>query len=157
VHVIAAKAVAFQEAMQPSFKQYAAAIVANAKSLAEELMVRGWRLVSGGTDNHLMLVDLRSRNVELTGQVAANRLDSAGIISNKNAIPFDPRPPMEASGVRLGTAALTSRGMGKPQMKQIAGWIDQVLSSGGEEQVINKVRGSVGELCRQYPIPNQGN
>ncbi|MFA6133788.1 MAG: serine hydroxymethyltransferase [Phycisphaerae bacterium] len=155
VHVIAAKAVAFLEALQPEFKTYAANIVANARVLAEELMSRGWRLVSGGTDNHLMLVDLRSRSSELTGQTAATWLASAGIIANKNAIPFDPRPPMEASGVRLGTAALTTRGMTAPQMKQVAGWIDQVLLADGDEKVITKVRGDVGELCRLFPLPSQ--
>jgi glycine hydroxymethyltransferase len=153
MHMIAAKAVTFQEAMQPSFKAYAAAIVANAKMLATELLGRRWRLVSGGTDNHLLLVDLRSREENLTGQTAADWLDKAGIITNKNAIPFDPRSRVEASGVRLGTPALTTRGMGKEEMKRIAGWIDKVLTCGGDKDVLQSVRGQVTELCGQFPIP----
>ena len=155
-HVIAAKAVAFKEAMQPEFKQYAARIVANAKTLAEELLGRNWRLVSGGTDNHLLLVDLRSRDENLTGETASQWLAAARIITNKNVIPFDPRKPAEASGIRLGTAALTTRGMGVEQMKTIGGWIDEVLSSGGDEAVIARIGGQVLEMCRQYPIPNDG-
>jgi len=153
-HVIAAKAVAFHEAMKPEFKDYAAAIVANAQALADEMTARGWRLVSGGTDNHLMLVDLRSRDEELTGHVAANWLAEAGIICNKNAIPFDPRKPFHASGVRLGTPALTTRGMGADEMRTIAGWIDRAITSEGDEAALAEVRGQVLELCRQFPIPN---
>jgi glycine hydroxymethyltransferase len=156
-HVIAAKAVAFQEAMRPEFRQYAAAIVANAQALAEGLLEAGWRLVSGGTDNHLVLVDLRSRDPDLTGHVAAAWLASAGIITNKNVIPFDPRKPVEASGIRLGTPALTTRGMGVEQMKAVAGWIDRVLTSKGDEAVVEDIRGKVLELCRQFPIPNESN
>ena len=154
VHVIAAKAVAFQEAMRPNFHSYAAAIVANAKALAEELTARGWRLVSGGTDNHLLMVDLRSRREELTGHVAATWLASAGIIANRNTIPFDPRPTTKSSGVRLGTPALTSRGMGTVEMKRIAAWIDRIMMSNGEQAVLVKTRGEVQELCRQFPIPD---
>jgi glycine hydroxymethyltransferase len=153
MHIIAAKAVAFHEAMQPSFRTYAAAIVANAKALAEALMELGWRLVSGGTDNHLMLIDLRSRDPKLTGSSAAAALAAAGIVANKNAIPFDPRPPAKASGVRLGTPALTTRGMGVAEMKQIARWIDKVLSCGGDKNVLQSVRGEVTELCERFPIP----
>jgi glycine hydroxymethyltransferase len=153
MHIIAAKAVSLHEAAQPGFRAYAAAIVANAKALAAELTARGWRLVSGGTDNHLLLIDLRSRAAELTGQAAAELLASTGLIANKNVLPFDPRPPAEASGVRLGTPALTARGMGPEQMKQVAGWIDQVLSCGGDEKVLQSVRGRVQELCGQFPIP----
>ncbi|MFB3892863.1 MAG: serine hydroxymethyltransferase [Phycisphaerae bacterium] len=155
MHVVAAKAVSFLEATGDDFRKYAAAIVANAKALADELLARGWRLVSGGTDNHLMLVDLRSRDENLTGKVAAGWLAQAGIIANKNAIPFDPRPPLDASGVRLGTPALTTRGMGPGQMKQIAGWIDKILTSRGEQSVIESIRGGVAELCGQFPIPDQ--
>jgi len=154
MHSIAAKAVSFLEAMQPQFKQYAAAIVSNARVLAEELMSCGWRLVSGGTDNHLMLVDLRGRQPELTGHEAAIRLAKASMIANKNAIPFDPRPPAEASGVRLGTPALTSRGLEVEQMRQVARWVDEVLSSGGDEETITRVRASVLEMCKAFPIPN---
>jgi len=153
MHIIAAKAVAFHEAMQPSFRTYAAAIVANAKALAEALTELGWRLVSGGTDNHLMLIDLRSRYPKLTGSSAAAALAAAGIVANKNAIPFDPRPPAKASGVRLGTPALTTRGMGVAEMKQIARWIDKVLSCGGDKNVFQSVRGDVAELCERFPIP----
>ncbi|MCK4601677.1 MAG: serine hydroxymethyltransferase, partial [Phycisphaerae bacterium] len=154
MHVIAAKAVAFEEAMQPEFKEYAEKIVANAKTLAETLMEKGWRLVSGGTDNHMMLLDLRSRREDLIGHVAADQLAAAGIIANWNSIPFDPRPPMKASGLRFGTPALTTRGMGAEQMMQIAALIDEVLTSGGDETVIVKARQTVGELCREFPIPN---
>jgi glycine hydroxymethyltransferase len=154
MHIVAGKAVAFAEALQPSFKKYAADIVANAKALADELTAKGWRLVSGGTDNHLMLVDLRSRNVSknLTGHDGARFLAQAGIIANKNTIPFDTRPPIQASGIRLGTPALTSRGMGKEQMKTIAGWIDQVLASDGDQALCAKIRQTVSEFCRQFPI-----
>ncbi len=156
MHIIAAKAVTFHEAMQPDFRQYAQAIVTNAKALAEALLAKGWRLVSGGTDNHLLLIDLRSRQANLTGQTAADYLASAGLIANKNVLPFDPRPPSEASGVRLGTPALTARGMRAAQMKQVAGWIDQVLSCGGDEKVLQSVRKAVVELCGQFPIPAYG-
>ncbi|MCJ7543171.1 MAG: serine hydroxymethyltransferase, partial [Phycisphaerae bacterium] len=156
MHVIAAKAVALREAMQPEFRRYAAAIVANAKALAEELAGLGWRLVSGGTDNHMMMLDLRSRDPNLTGQTAAMWLAAAGIIANKNVIPFDPRPPVKASGVRLGTPALTTRGMAAQEMKQIARWIDAVLTCGGDKNVLQSVRGQVEELCGQFPIPAYG-
>jgi glycine hydroxymethyltransferase len=156
MHVIAAKAVCFREAMAPSFKTYAAAIVSNAKALAAALLEKGWRLVSGGTDNHLMTIDLRSRLPEVAGRAAADWLAGAGIIANKNAIPFDTRPPFEASGVRLGTPSLTTRGMGPRQMKRVAGWIDKVLTSGGDEAKIRKVRGAVLELCGEFPVPNNG-
>jgi len=153
-HVIAAKAVALHEAMQPEFKQYAAAIVANAATLAGALQQRGWRLVSGGTDNHLMLVDLRSRLPELPGKTAAEWLADAGIITNHNAIPFDTRPPSQASGLRFGTPALTTRGMGAEQMTLIAGWIDDILMAGGDENTIATVAGGVAEMCKTFPIPH---
>jgi len=153
-HVIAAKAVAFHEAMKPEFKDYAAAIVQNAAALADALMERGWRLVSGGTDNHLMLLDLRSRRDGLTGHVGADWLAKAGIIANWNNIPFDPRPPMKASGIRFGTPAVTTRGMGPDQMGRIAAWIDEILASDGQEDLLGRIRGGVEELCRQFPIPN---
>jgi len=153
-HVIAAKAVAFHEAMKPEFKQYAAAIVANAKALADELLARGWRLVSGGTDNHMLLIDLRSRRPDLTGHQAAEWLAAAGIITNKNAIPFDKRKPMQTSGIRMGTPALTTRGIGPAEMKTVADWADKVLSSDGDQAVIEEVGKGVLEMCRQFPIPN---
>jgi len=153
-HVIAAKAVAFYEAMKPEFRDYAAAIVSNAKALAEALMAKGWRLVSGGTDNHLMLLDLASRDGELTGNAAADRLAAAGIIVNRNKIPSDPRPATEASGIRIGTPALTTRGMGAEEMTTIAGWIDEVLTRGGDEAVITRIHQQVLELCKRFPIPN---
>lgn len=155
MHVIAAKAVALHEAMQPSFKKYAAAIIANAKALAGELAEQGWRLVSGGTDNHLMLIDLRSRDEKLTGAQAADWLEAAGIIANKNCIPFDPRGPLTASGVRLGTPALTTRGLGVKEMKQVAAWIGHVLASAGDGTILGKIRQEVRDLCRQFPLPDE--
>ncbi|MDP6545063.1 MAG: serine hydroxymethyltransferase [Phycisphaerae bacterium] len=154
MHVIAAKAVAFAEAMHPEFKNYAQAIIDNAKTLADELQALGWRLVTGGTDNHLMLVDLRSRQPELTGHQAAIWLSDAHLVSNKNAIPFDPRTPFQSSGIRLGTPAITSRGLKTEHMKTIAGWVDEILTSGGDEQKIARIRAATRELCNQYPVPN---
>jgi glycine hydroxymethyltransferase len=154
-HVMAAKAVAFKEAMQPEFKWYASAIVANAKAMAEALQEHGWRLVTGGTDNHLMLVDLRSRNEDLTGDLASQWLAAAGIVTNKNVIPFDPRSPQDTSGLRLGTPAATTRGMRPDQMKTLADWINDVLVSEGDTEVITRVRGDVMDFCREFPIPAQ--
>jgi glycine hydroxymethyltransferase len=154
MHVIAAKAVAFSEAMHTKFKSYAQAILDNAKTLADELMARGWRLVTGGTDNHLMLVDLRSRMPDLTGHQAAIWLSDAHLVTNKNAIPFDPRNPFQSSGIRLGTPAVTSRGLRTEHMKLIAGWIDDILTSNGNEQKIAEVRNAARELCAQCPVPN---
>ena len=154
-HVIAAKAVAFQEAMQPEFKWYASAIVANAKALADAVSERGWRLVTGGTDNHLMLVDLRSRDEDLTGNLASQWLAAAGIVTNKNVIPYDPRNAKEASGIRLGTPAVTTRGMRPDQMHTLAEWFDLVLTSNGDPEVINTVRAEVMEFAKQFPIPAQ--
>ena len=157
MHVVAAKAVSFQEALSDDFKVYAQAILDNARTLAGELMSAGWRLVSGGTDNHLMLVDLRSRNKELTGKMAASWLEQAGIIANKNTIPFDPRPPVEGSAVRLGTPAVTTRGMGAAQMKQIAKWVDDILTSNGEQALLHRINQEVAELCSSFPIPYDTN
>ena len=153
MHVVAAKAVAFQEALQPEFKAYAAAIIANCKAVADVLLEKGWRLVSGGTDNHLLLIDLRTKRPNLTGHEAANRLAAAGIIANKNKIPFDPRSAAESSGVRLGTPALTARGMGLAEMRRIAGWIDEVLSEGGTDPRLAAIRQEVRELCKGFTIP----
>jgi glycine hydroxymethyltransferase len=154
MHVVAAKAVAFHEALQPGFRQYASAVVANAKALAEGLLAAGWRLVSGGTDNHLLLVDLRPKRPDLTGHVAANRLAQAGLVANKNKIPFDPRPAADSSGIRLGTPAVTARGMGLEEMRQIAAWIDEVLAEGPAEERLSQIRGAVREVGRRFPVPN---
>ena len=151
MHVIAAKAVGFGEALRPDFKAYAAQTIANARTLAHELIARRFRLVSGGTDNHLMLVDVTSRG--LTGKVAEQRLDAAGITINRNTIPFDTRPPLDPSGIRIGTPALTTRGMREPEMRQIAEWIAQVLSHPDDQGVQERVRGQVRELAQQYPPP----
>jgi glycine hydroxymethyltransferase len=151
MHVIAAKAIGFREALQPAFKAYAAQIVANARTLAHELMQRHFRLVSGGTDNHLLLVDVAARG--LSGKVAEKALDTAGITVNRNAIPYDKRPPLDPSGIRIGTPALTTRGMLEPEMRQIAGWIGDVLADPEDSAVQQRVRAQVRELCQQYPAP----
>ena len=148
-HVIAAKAVAFGEALQPSFRAYAAQVVANARALADALMAREYAIVSGGTDTHLMLVDLRSR--ALTGKVAEALLGEAGITVNKNTIPDDPESPFVTSGVRLGTPALTTRGMGTEDMERIAGFIDEVLTR-QDEATIARVRREVEALAGEYPL-----
>ncbi len=149
MHVIAAKAVSFAEALRPEFKTYAVQTIANAKTLAQELQRLGFRIVSGGTDNHLLLVDVTTRG--LTGKVAEETLDHAGITVNKNKIPFDQRPPMDPSGIRIGTPALTTRGMREPEMRRIAEWIADALT--GEKAAVARVRGEVRELCRQFPAP----
>jgi len=154
MHVIAAKAVAFGEALSPTFKDYTAQIVDNARELADALTKHGFRLVSGGTDNHLMLVDLRAKDAELTGADAEKWLEAAGMISNKNGIPNDPRPPKVTSGLRLGTPAVTTRGLTEPHMRRIAGWIDRVLSSKGDAKTANDVRGEIVDLCKQFPMPH---
>jgi glycine hydroxymethyltransferase len=153
MHSIAAKAVSFREAMQPDFADYINRVLANAKTLAEELTGRGWRLISGGTDNHLLLIDLRSRLPELTGREAADRLARAGIVCNMNAIPFDPRPPLTASGIRLGTPAVTTRGLDQADIRRLADAIDRVLMS-EEPAIVDDVRGLVAELCNAHPVPN---
>jgi len=154
MHVIAAKAVALAEAMHQGFKDYAQAILDNARTLADELTALGWRLVTGGTDNHLMLVDLRSRMPDLTGHQAAIWLSEAHLVTNKNAIPFDPRSPFHGSGVRLGTPAITSRGLKPEHMKTIAKWFDEILTSNGDENKIAEVRDATRELCGRFPVPN---
>ena len=153
-HVIAAKAVAFAEALEPGFKRYAEQIVKNCQVLAETLVSKGFRLCTGGSDNHLILVDLRKYNDALTGSVAETWLHAAGIVVNKNLIPYDSRKPSETSGIRIGTPALSTRGMKEDQMRQIAQWIDQVLSSGGDEKVLADVRAQTAELCAEFPIPS---
>jgi glycine hydroxymethyltransferase len=151
MHVVAAKAVAFGEASQPAFKQYIAQVLLNAKLLAEELAKAGFRIVSGGTDNHLMLVDVTAKGV--TGKQAEHALDAAGITVNKNMIPFDPRKPLDPSGIRIGTPALTTRGMKEPEMRRIAKWITEVLANHTDEATLARVRGGVRELCEQFPAP----
>ncbi len=150
VHVIAAKAVAFKEAMSPEFKEYQLRVTENARTLAEELKGRGYRLVSGGTDNHLLLVDLTSKGI--TGKEAANILDKAGITVNKNLIPFDSKGPFVTSGIRLGTPAVTTRGMGVNEMIEIAGLMDDILSSKYPDKAIPEVRDKVGRLANRFPI-----
>ncbi len=149
-HVIAAKAVAFREAMDPSFKAYAQQIVLNAQSLAGALAAEGFRLVSGGTDNHLMLVDLRQFDADLTGKEAQIVLDRAGITLNKNTIPDDPRSPFVTSGVRIGTPSVTTQGMTEPQMTQIAGLIARALRVRDDDAELAAVRSEVNELCAPF-------
>lgn len=150
MHVIAAKAVAFKEAMTPEFKSYQEQVAKNARRLADGLVKRGYNLVSGGTDNHLMLVDLRNKGI--TGKDAETALDASGITLNKNSVPFDDKPPMVTSGVRIGTPAVTTRGMKEGEMDKIAEYIDKVLGSIGNENVYNEVRTAVGDLCSKFPV-----
>ncbi|HVJ83504.1 MAG TPA: serine hydroxymethyltransferase [Planctomycetia bacterium] len=152
MHVIAAKAVAFAEASQPSFKKYAAQVVANAQTLAAELARGGLRIVSGGTDNHLMLVDVTTFD-GLSGKVAEKALDQAGITVNKNMIPYDPRKPMDPSGIRIGAAALATRGMKEAEMKQVAAWILKALKAPADEQALLGVRREIQALCTSFPVP----
>ena len=150
VHIIAAKAVCFQEALQPNFKDYARQIVANAKVLAHTLSDEGFRVVSGGTDTHLMLVDVFAKG--MLGSEAENALHDAGITVNKNAIPFDTNPPMKPSGIRIGTPALTTRGMKEPEMRQIGKWIAEALQHRTDKAVLAKIRRQVLELAEQFPL-----
>lgn len=151
-HVIAAKAVAFGEALQPEFKEYALQVKKNAAYLADELMKRGFTIVSGGTDNHSMLVDLRSKYPELTGKVAENALVAADITVNKNMVPFDSRSAFQTSGIRLGTPAITTRGAKEDLMVEIAEMIEEVLNAPEDEKVIASVRQRVNETMKQYPL-----
>jgi glycine hydroxymethyltransferase len=150
MHIIAAKAVCFKEALEPSFAEYQRQIVANAARLASSLSSHGFRLVSGGTDNHLMLVDVFSKG--LTGKVAEAALGKAGITVNKNAIPFDQNPPMVASGIRVGTPAVTTRGMREPEMDQIGDFIARVLASSEDDRVLGSVLDEVMKLCKRFPL-----
>jgi glycine hydroxymethyltransferase len=150
MHIIAAKAVCFKEAMEPGFVEYQRQIVANAQRLATALADAGFRLVSGGTDNHLILLDVFSKG--LTGKVAEAALGRAGITVNKNAIPFDQHPPMVASGIRIGTPAVTSRGMREPEMDTIAGLMSRTLASPDNDGVLAAVRAEVEALCRNFPL-----
>jgi glycine hydroxymethyltransferase len=150
MHVIAAKAVAFKEALTPEFREYQRQIVANARALAEALIAQGFRIVSGGTDTHVMLVDVASKG--LTGKVAEAALDKAGLTVNKNAIPFDTKPPMVTSGIRLGTPALTTRGMREAEMRKIAGFIAEVLADVEDAGRQARVAGRVRELTATFPL-----
>ncbi|NQU11979.1 serine hydroxymethyltransferase, partial [bacterium] len=151
MHIIAAKAVCFREALRPEFREYQRQIVSNAQALAAELQQRGLRIVSGGTDNHLMLVDLRPK--KLTGAVAQEALDRAGITVNKNLIPYDPEKPLVASGIRLGTPAVTTRGMKEPEMGQIASYIGEVLERPDDRAVSAGVQDKVRALTARFPLP----
>jgi glycine hydroxymethyltransferase len=150
VHIIAAKAVSFEEAMQPEFREYARQIVANAKVLAEALSTEGFRIISAGTDTHLMLVDVFSKG--MFGSEAEKALGAAGITVNKNAIPFDANPPMKPSGIRIGTPALTTRGMKEDEMRQVGRWISETLHHRTEMPVLSKIRKQVLGLAEAFPL-----
>jgi glycine hydroxymethyltransferase len=152
MHVVAAKAVCFGEALTAGFKEYQREILENARALASGLIERGYRLVSGGTDCHLVLLDLREKPV--TGKEAEAALESAGITANKNAVPGDTRPPTVTSGLRLGTPALTTRGMRASEMKRIAAWIADVLDAPADAARINRIRGEIRELAAAFPLHN---
>ena len=154
MHIIAAKAVAFGEDLRPEFKTYVAQIVKNAKQLAASLSEKGYRIVSGGTDNHLMLVDLRPISTELSGAEVAIALEKAGIIANFNGVPNDPRPPRQTSGIRLGTPALTTRGLKENDIKQVADFIDRAIRSKSDDAALAKIRGEVAEMCKKFPMPH---
>jgi glycine hydroxymethyltransferase len=151
MHVIAAKAVCFGEALQPSFRHYAQQVIDNAKTLAEGLQAEGFRLVSGGTDNHLLLVDVGVKGI--TGRQAEQWLEKAAITANRNTIPYDERPPLQGSGLRLGTPALTTRGMGPAEMRQVARFISRALATGGDEQQLAVIRREVEEMAAAFPVP----
>jgi glycine hydroxymethyltransferase len=150
IHVIAGKAVAFREALEPGFKEYARRVIANAQALAETLAAEGYRVISGGTDTHLMLVDVFSRGV--LGSEAEFALHEAGITVNKNAIPYDTNPPMKPSGIRIGSPALTTRGMREPEMRTIAKWITQAIDHRNDPQVLRSIRGQVLEMADSFPL-----
>jgi glycine hydroxymethyltransferase len=150
VHIMAAKAVAFGEALEPSFRDYAAQIVSNAKVLAQELAEQGFRVISGGTDTHVMLIDVFAKG--MLGSEAETALHAAGITVNKNAIPFDTNPPMKPSGIRIGTPALTTRGMGHPEMRAIARWITEALDKRNDEAALARIRNQVRELADSFPL-----
>ena len=150
MHIIAAKAICFQEAMQPEFREYAQQVVANAKVLAETLATEGFRIISGGTDTHVMLVDVFSKG--MLGSEAEKALGEAGITVNKNAIPFDVNPPLKPSGIRIGSPALTTRGMKEPEMKQVGRWIAEALLQRTDAAVLARIRKDVLELCEAFPL-----
>ncbi len=149
-HVIAAKAVAFSELLQPEFKTYSQQVISNAQAMASEFMDRGYNIISGGTDNHLMLIDLQSKNV--TGKLAENVLGAADITVNKNMIPFDPQPPMTTSGIRVGSAAVTTRGFDEAECRQVVVWIDEVLSHPDDTALHGRVRSEINALMEKFPL-----
>ncbi|MDD5623952.1 MAG: serine hydroxymethyltransferase, partial [Candidatus Peribacteraceae bacterium] len=151
-HTTAAIAVAFKEAERPDFKVYAQQIVKNAKVLADRLLSHGFRLITGGTDNHLILIET-AKSKGILGRDASRALDKAGIVANCNTVPFDPNPPMNPSGVRIGTPSVTSRGMEEPEMKQIGDWMNEVISHANDEAVLSRIAGEVRELCQGFPCP----
>jgi len=151
MHVIAAKAVAFGEALKPEFKTYQEQVIKNAAVLAKTLQEKGWRIVSGGTDNHLMLVDVFAQGI--LGSEAEKALDKAGITVNKNGIPFDPNPPLKPSGIRLGSPAVTTRGLKEAEMVQVAGWIDRALKGRADDVVLAGIYNEVAALTAKFPIP----
>ncbi len=150
MHVIAAKAVCLKEAATPEFRAYAAQVVANARALAEELLGRGYKLVTGGTDNHLLLLDLRDH--PFSGAEAETALHRAGITVNKNAVPNDPRPPAVTSGIRIGTPAVTTRGLGEAEIRRVGAWMDEALRGRGDAAALERIRRGVEELCRAFPL-----
>ncbi len=151
-HVIAAKAVAFGEALKPEYKEYQKQVQKNARAMAEALMNKGYKIVSGGTDNHCILVDLRTKFPELTGKVAEKALVDADITANKNMVPFDSRSPFQTSGIRFGTPAITTRGVKEAEMAKIVDLIDEVLSAPENTDVIASVRARVNEMMEAYPM-----
>jgi glycine hydroxymethyltransferase len=153
MHVIAAKAVCFREALTEDFKAYQRQVAANAKALAEALIEKGHHIISGGTENHLMMIDLRRKDPELTGKVAQIALDKANITANKNTVPGETRSPFQTSGIRLGTPAVTSRGMVEVDMVQIAKAIDMVLSAPSDDAIIKQASEIATALCKKYPLP----
>ncbi len=150
-HTTAAIAVTLKEAATPDFKRYAEQVVRNAKALADELLARGFQLVSGGTDNHLILIDLTNKKV--IGRKGAQALDKAGLVTNYNTVPYDPRRPFSPSGLRIGTPAVTSRGMGESEMRQIGKWMDEAIQKAGDDAALAEIAGEVRETCRKFPAP----
>jgi glycine hydroxymethyltransferase len=150
VHIIAAKAVAFREALRPEFSHYAEQVVVNARTLASAMQEGGYRVISGGTDNHMMLIDVFAKGI--LGSEAELALGKAGITVNKNAIPYDMNPPLKPSGIRIGTPALTTRGMKEPEMRQIARWIGSALVNRGDDAILAKIRADVADLANQFPL-----
>jgi len=150
MHIVAAKAVAFKEALQPGFKDYSKQIIKNAQTLADAMVRKGYDIISGGTDNHLMLIDLRNKNVN--GKETQEALDASGITVNKNAVPFDDKSPLITSGIRVGTPALTTRGMKESEMRIVADFIDEVVCNIGKPAVYETVKKKVADLCSGFPL-----